>query len=282
MKSYTKEEDDVIKEHYPVGGKAAVTQLLDRQPEGIRKRANALGVFYTGGNRIIGEVNNAFLLKEVERLTHALEKEKQRTAWIDATIKTSISKMNIGKVKVPSFRKAKNNQEMHVERSDTHSGLEISPDQTQNLGHYNFSIYKKYVGTLKEKIFSFLYEDKKSQGLNKLVMPYMGDMVEGDGNIYPSQAYHMSMSVLDQVFETAKVECELILALASEIQELEIFCVPGNHGKVGGKKVNTNPMDNWDYVFYKVLKLMLEHQENVKVLISSSPTMLVKHGDFNL
>ena len=61
---------------------------------------------------------------------------------------------------------------------------------TNNIGAYNLKVYEKYVRRWAEKVIQFKREDERALGLNKLVIPHLGDWLEGE-NIYAGQAFHI-------------------------------------------------------------------------------------------
>jgi len=140
--------------------------------------------------------------------------------------------------------------------------------------------YEKRVKRWAELIVKFREQDKNSHALNKLVLNLLGDQLTGEGNIFPGQQFQLDAFAMDQIFFSLETEANIILFLAEHFPEIEIFAVVGNHGRVG-KKGQHHPKTNWDYFFYKILKMALQKQQNVKMYISESPTMIVKHARKN-
>jgi len=90
------------------------------------------------------------------------------------------------------------------------------------------------------------------------------------------------MPLVDQLFESLHFEVtEFWAPLAKEFNQIEIFCVYGNHGRGMGKKGQYHIRTNWDYVYYRCLKMVLEKMaSHIKVYVSESPSMIVQHGNF--
>ena len=223
--------------------------------------------------RVIGKQNDT--------LKAQLQQEKIKTSHIVDACTTSIAKMGFKKIKKPRGIKVKKpDLEMHLLRSDAQVGEVVQPEFTSGLGLYNFEIYKKRVDELRDKVVMFWEQDNKSLGLKKLVSPQLGDHVEGE-NIYRGQPYYIDLNLVDQVFESLFYEVHNFWTpLAERFSEVELFCVTGNHGRTGAKG-EYHIKTNWDYVYYKCLKQTLEMiAPHIKVFISESPKMIVKHGDF--
>lgn len=218
---------------------------------------------------------------QLDKYKKALEKEKIRTQQIVEACLGALSKFNFKPIKPPKLPKRKKlDMEMHLLRSDSQVGEDVSPTVTSGLGSYNFDIYVKRLDRLLERTVKFWEQDKTSLGLRKLVSPQLGDHVEGE-NIYKGQAYYLDRPLIDQVFDSLDVEVNRFwLPLAELFEEIELYCVYGNHGRTG-RKGQFHIRTNWDYVYYKVLKSALEiSAPHIKVFISESPIMLVDHGEY--
>jgi hypothetical protein len=106
----------------------------------------------------------------------------------------------------------------------------------------------------------------------------LGDHVDGE-LIYKGQAYNIEFGVIDQLVQGVREYTDAILTLAGAFPKIEIFCVPGNHGR-HGKKGEGHPRSNFDYLFAKMLQEALRRQSNVTVYVSESPTMIVQNGNY--
>jgi len=164
-------------------------------------------------------------------------------------------------------------------RSDAHVGEKVDPKWVQGIGSYNIDIYKSRLKKWLEKIILFKEQDEKSLGLNKLVIMYLGDMVTGE-SIYKGQSYFIDLNLAQQLFLLVEEESNAILKLAEYFNEIEIDAVWGNHGRIGRKGEN-HPQTNFDYIFYRALKMALSSQNNVNIYVSECPTMLIRHGNYN-
>jgi hypothetical protein len=198
-------------------------------------------------------------------------------------IESTIKKMRFKPIKVPKklnhYRKQ--NLEMHLLRSDAQVGEFVDPIITNGLGNYNFNVYVRRIETLVQKVILFHDQDFKSLGLSKLVSPQLGDQVEGEGAVYKGQSYYIDRPLVDQLFGSLEVEISKFwLPLAQIFNEIELYCVPGNHGR-GASKGEHHDKTNWDYVYYKSLQTMLAPiAPNIKIYVSEGPGMLVEHGKY--
>ena len=224
-------------------------------------------------------LNKSYLVKQNEKLLKQLEKQRNlNQVFIDNCL-ASISKISFSPTKVPSPEKVISPQQFHAMKSDDHAGEVVDPKWVQGISEYNSDMFKTRNETWLHKVCTFREQDRASLGLNKLVIHILGDIVTGE-MIYPGQAYSIDAPVVDQVMMCLEIYTNIILHLAEEFPEIEIFAIQGNHGRYG-RKGEGHPRSNFDYLLYRMLQKALIRQENIKVFVSESPTMLVKHGNFN-
>ena len=221
----------------------------------------------------------AAILSENQRLGKSLSKARDISQVIIDCCLTEIAKLKIAPVQIPRRETATENLEFHLMRSDAQVGQYTDARWVQGVSRYDSQIYECRVNKLAEKVSLFREQDHRSLGLNKLVVYHLGDQVEGEG-IFKGQPFAIDLPGVEQLFHSLRVEAGFVLFLASIFPEVEIFCVPGNHGRPG-RKGDNHPKTNFDYVFYRLLQMTLERQENVKVYVSESPSMLVRQGEFN-
>ena len=221
----------------------------------------------------------AAILAENQRLGKSLSKARDISQVIIDCCLTEIAKLKIAPVQIPRRETATENLEFHLMRSDAQVGQYTDARWVQGVSRYDSHIYECRVNKLAEKVSLFREQDHRSLGLNKLVVYHLGDQVEGEG-IFKGQPFAIDLPGVEQLFHSLRVEAGFVLFLASIFPEVEIFCVPGNHGRPG-RKGDNHPKTNFDYVFYRLLQMTLERQENVKVYVSESPSMLVRQGEFN-
>jgi len=82
-----------------------------------------------------------------------------------------------------------------------------------------------------------------------------GDMVEGDGDIFPGQPHEMETGVLEQVIKNGpEIVADAVLTWLKHFTYVKVVGVPGNHGRLGRHK---DPRFNYDSVFYDTLKRII-------------------------
>ncbi len=219
------------------------------------------------------------LLETNTMLAKQLSREKKKTKMIVDACMIGMSKINTEFVtSVGSEVKASENLEFHALRSDAQVGETVDKDEVQGVSEYNSEIYAERLERWGDKIELFKKQDQRSLGLNKLVVAHLGDQIEGE-TVYAGQSFYIDQPAVDQLFLSVELEARQLLRLAGLFSRVEVFCVPGNHGRLGVKG-QMHKRTNMDYIFYKVLKMTLQHQSNIRIYVSESPGMIVKHGEF--
>jgi len=219
------------------------------------------------------------LSEENYRLRRRLARYQDRDRALKELIRLAAGSMPpIPKVKVPAYKARKQNLVFHALRSDEQIGAKITAFDTNGIGGYDLDIYARRLDKWVSKVIQFKREDERALGLNRLVIARLGDWIEGE-TIYPGQAFYIDAPIVDTIFYALPLEIEAVLKLASIFREIEIFCVVGNHGR-SGKKGDHHWRTSWEYIMLRIFQDKLKDQENVKVYVSESPSMLVQHGDF--
>jgi hypothetical protein len=220
------------------------------------------------------------LVAQNDKLLKRLVVERDKSQVFVESCLASIEKMDIKPVKIPKYESVKEELIFKSLRSDAHVGEITDEKHVQMLARYSTDIYKTRLNTWLEKVLKFREQDKNSLGLNTLSIYHLGDQVGGE-NIYKGQQFYLDLPLVDQLFTSVECETSAILALAEYFPKIEVFCVPGNHGRPG--LVGTNhPRTNFDYIFYRSMKTALSGQKNVSVYVSESPYMLIQEGNYKV
>lgn len=220
-----------------------------------------------------------FLVKQNDTQRKKIEKLTNLNQILIDNCLANISLCSFKASRIPPPEKIKIPQEFHALRSDDHVGEKLEAAWVQGIAEFNKDEFVIRNNRWKDKVITFREQDKKSLGLNKLVLYMLGDHITGE-LIYAGQAYNIDMAAVDQLFFCLQEYVNTILALASVFPEIEIFMVIGNHGRMG-KKGENHPRSNLDYILYRSIQNALERQPNVRVFVSESPTMIVQNGNYN-
>jgi hypothetical protein len=218
------------------------------------------------------------LLDQNQKLQAELHRERDKTGLLIDVLQTAMEKYKVAPVKVPKAEKSyktKEAQDFFALFSDAQIGELVEPEAVQGLSGFNFEIFKKRLDNWVKAILRFRNQDKNALGLNKLVLKFLGDNVEGE-MIYRGQAFYIDINLFDQVFQGSVKVAEAVRTLASVFPEVECYGICGNHGRPG-RKGEHHAKTNFDRFFYAFLSLALKDQPNVKFYTSDGPFMIVRH-----
>jgi hypothetical protein len=166
---------------------------------------------------------------------------------------------------VPKFRtkrqgKSKPSNSILTPLYDMQFGQFVRPSDTPGgQGSYSEAIFDERLRRWVNAVCEIAEARARNYRIEEWIIPLGGDQVEGD-EIFPGQAWQLEFGPPRQVWElTAKLEAALtqVIRFAKEeigVPYIALYGVPGNHGKVGGRKSGARPSDyNWDWLHHMML-----------------------------
>ena len=88
----------------------------------------------------------------------------------------------------------------------------------------------------------------------RLVIMLGGDLIENT-SIFPGQVWEVDQTVFDQVFQAAGAIKDVVLTALEHYEQVDVYEVWGNHGRIGRKHSGDNPRaDNWDRIVGQIAK----------------------------
>lgn len=271
---------------------------LEHQVRKLRKEGYGYRVIYNRLKPDFPGLSQGFILNKCSELD---DEQDVRTAHLRANVKKKIEKQERKRstlietiaedilgvceaIPAPTIKPwrhtpgaaSRRAEELMMLISDVHCGSRVMPDETEGLSIYNFDIFKMQVAELHRALESILPRHIHDTPCPRLHFGFLGDMVDGK-NVYRGQREHVDLAVAYQVYQAVDKFAELIATLA-EYQPWDIYlwCVPGNHGRIGEKGDNFGPADNFDFVVYMWLRDRLREFKNVHVVFQQRWTMLVE------
>lgn len=146
--------------------------------------------------------------------------------------------------------------------SDAQIGECILPEETGGLGEYNIKIFEQRLRTNFEALVRVVELHRKVSPIRKLVIPLLGDIIDGH-NIYKGHNANLELNAVDQLLQGVVLIAQYILSLSAHFEEIELVCIPGNHGRIGeGEKFHVN----WEYIFYCLLEEKLRDHKQIKFI----------------
>lgn len=208
-------------------------------------------------------------------------------------------------VKVPSYGERKvgsGDRPAHLpERSivlpifDLQYGQHVSnEDVALGRGGFNERVFDERLAIYVEKVSALLEDRATSTQFTELHIVLGGDLCEGD-QIFAGQAWQLEKHPIRQVLDLRVKLGDALAELLSlargtlDVQKVALYGVPGNHGKVGGKRAGATPADySWDWLATElVFDQLREHTVDLRVNEPAGALLfetlghkfLVIHGD---
>ncbi|HUS51040.1 MAG TPA: metallophosphoesterase [Candidatus Paceibacterota bacterium] len=149
---------------------------------------------------------------------------------------------------------------------DCHIGLAVSEEEVGGLGRYNVDIFQERVENLVNTVAEITDLHRNQHEMKRLNICMFGDLVHGSNDAGKWGFLHTEQNIMDQVFLAMDAIPRAILKLKKKYDEIRVFCVYGNHGRVGKRGVEKQFV-NWDYLIYHNIKTALSNQEGIEFYI---------------
>lgn len=211
------------------------------------------------------------LRSNVKKLSEALGKREEALAQMVEAARVPVPR--------PSFKVAPSNDTL-PERSivlpiyDIQFGqLVAASDTAFEKGEFSVEVFDQRLEAYVSKVIAYLRERAVATNFTELHIVLGGDLVEGD-QIYPGMAWQLQHHPIRQVL-LLRTKLGNALRVISRfarselgVEALGLYAVPGNHGKVGGKRAGATPSDySWDYL---AAELLLDELRNEQLDIAAN------------
>jgi len=188
--------------------------------------------------------------------------------FFDRIVEATRVKVHVPKFVAPKQSKRLPARSVVVPIYDQQYGQLVRPADTPGQqGAYSTEIYDQRAKRWYDGVTSHLIKQSASYRLEEMIILLGGDHVEGD-EIYAGMAWQLEIDPVKQMIELASkmggsndgqvgMLQQLVRFAKAElgIPWVAIYCVPGNHGKVGGKKSGARPTTyNWDWGLHKIVE----------------------------
>lgn len=174
--------------------------------------------------------------------------------------------------------------------SDSHTGEIVRPDEVLGFNAYNFRIFKNRIKYIAKKVPFLLNQCMRGYSYKKLKILLLGDMVSGE--IHDDLRVTNEGGPMEWIYCSAMVFAEFVCELLHSFEHIEIEGVIGNHGRTTQKKQAKRKYQNYDYMLYLTLMLLLNRNPEIAKRVSfqfpqsffhlteiEGHTCLLLHGD---
>jgi hypothetical protein len=161
--------------------------------------------------------------------------------------------------------------------SDWHVGELVRKEETAGLAEYNFDIFCKRLDVLAKSIYEIIDIQSKSYNVPVLDLWFLGDIISGE-NVYPGQHAYIDLYTADQLVLAKEKAAEFLVNLRDVFERIVVRGVIGNHGPIsreGGRPAGPT-WNNFDWLFYHMLKDRLQNYPEIEFKIPRSPFMVDK------
>jgi len=215
--------------------------------------------------------------------------DKMRNQLLESLEKTKV-RLNKQSLLVKYSRKKKD-QASILDISDVHVGM-VNKIFDSNLRKerttYNYQIFLKELGILKEAVFRIHDLQSKAHNLKDLYINLMGDVITND-RIFDGQTFHIDRCVGSQVWDTVSHFARLIEDFKAIYEKVHVTTVVGNHGRSTMSYQSEEPVpNNFEYTLYRVLQLLFKGDNRVIIDVPETREYildicgwkhLIMHGD---
>lgn len=242
----------------------SIAETTGKTLDAVRKKYNRLvaqGVIMVSEDDLYEqsiEQQKQEIVERAERnLTTRLLRERGETQLLIDALSEAATALPLVRPKVaPAPREfTADEEEVVLLFGDTQIGEVVDPLTTGGLGHYNRDVFQSRLDTLQLKVEKIVRSHQTYQPLNTLNIFGLGDFVEGM-DIYPGQAYHIDMTVINQILWGAQRVAQMVVYLTGVFAHINLFGVLGNHGRLG-RKGQFPTTASMDYLFLKQLEILL-------------------------
>lgn len=145
--------------------------------------------------------------------------------------------------------------------SDWQLGELVHEIETGGMNSYSWSMAVSRCGRLIDAAVGNLENQMRAYHITHLVIAILGDIVEGH-DIFNGQAWSLEKDAAMQSVEGADLMASVLTAIVEPFLpfglKVDIYCVPGNHGKPGGRRAGQTPVTfSFDLLLYEMLKRQL-------------------------
>jgi transposase-like protein len=244
----------------------------------------------------LAEDQEASELRHLRRETKDLREELAKR---EEVVQRILDAINLP-VEVPSYDLAKQDDSLPIRAGiapiyDIQYGQHVRPtDVPLRAGGHTSDDFERKLARWLKAVTGSVRDYATSHRIEEFLIPLGGDLVEGL-DIFAGQAWQLDKDPAVQSRDLAALLANALIALIRFLKEeigverVGVLAVPGNHGKVGGKRAGATPTTlSWDWLTVEILQLHLAGQpidlwvnepSGALLFESLDHTFLMIHGD---
>jgi hypothetical protein len=197
---------------------------------------------------------------------------------------------HVSRIRKPAPSKKQPVREAILQLSDWQLGQTVRPEEVGGVNEYNWSVVAKRAQRWLEAAVGNIRNMRSAYRIERVILAFCGDIVEGH-DVFRGQAWSLEKDAAVQALDGADLFAGLICSLLEELPgaRLDVYAVPGNHGKPGGRSGGAAPVTfSFDFLLYEFLRRNLANQEIHEFVVEPAGRLmfdclghlfLMTHGD---
>jgi hypothetical protein len=174
--------------------------------------------------------------------------------------------------------------------SDYHFGGVVDPRVTGGIGGYDIATARRRLTLWRDRVLRFTQMIQLTTDVPVLHILALGDDMEGNGHMFPTQALQMEESAYFQYLGFVEDISSILTTFLARFEEIHVYKVFGNHGRLAGRaKENFDP-DNFELMAWQTIKERVEKVAPGRFTFDISPSFYqlvdilgfefyLRHGD---
>jgi len=136
--------------------------------------------------------------------------------------------------------------------SDGQVGEMVRLADSGGFNQYNLDIYNQR----QQKYLNEIIDNSIELGITEAFIPFLGDAIEGNGNVYKTQKFYLESHFVKQIFDVSESNAWFLKGLqAGGLKTINTMAVVGNHGN---DNQDNHAQANFDTLAYDRTKLLLK------------------------
>jgi regulator of replication initiation timing len=167
-------------------------------------------------------------------------------------------------IDVSKNQEAENVEHLVMHISDQHADQVVIPSHVGGTENYNLTVAlcraEKYVETTLD-----FTRNMVSRSFPVLWMLFYGDHVSGE--IHGAEPKSFYRNMFRNSIAVGEMNALMIRDLAPFFRQINILCLPGNHGRRSIKKDYEGARNNWDYLVFETMRMLTKEITNLQIMI---------------
>jgi hypothetical protein len=200
---------------------------------------------------------------QAAQLSRELSSAKHRTSELVAAVyraaSAAMADLNVSPIKGPSI-------DRRIPDGETAIALVSDWQLGKKTPTYSTEVCERRVMEFAEKTAKITTIQRADHPVRNAKIFLLGDLVEGE-LIFPGQAHRIDASMFRQVcVDGPRILSNLIRRFLACFDKVEVVCVIGNHGAIGGRsRKEMHPESNSDLMLYTITEMMFKQAGEKRV-----------------